>query len=54
MRLVSGGAELRFAAVLSDMDAEIEALESDRTKYERIKYGMMPGAANRQDEAAEG
>ena len=23
------------------MDAKIEALESDRAKYERIKYGMM-------------
>ena len=41
MRLVSGDAELRFAVVLSDMDAEIKALESGRAKYERIKYGMM-------------
>lgn len=30
-----------IAAVLSDMDAEIAALEADRTKYERIKSGMM-------------
>ena len=30
-----------IAAVLSDMDAEIAALESDRAKYERIKSGMM-------------
>ena len=32
MRLVSGVVELRSAAVLSDMDAEIEAVESDRAK----------------------
>lgn len=30
-----------IAAVLSDMDAEIAALEADRAKYERIKTGMM-------------
>ena len=30
-----------IAAVLSDMDAEIAALESDRAKYECIKSGMM-------------
>ena len=30
-----------IAAVLSDMDAEIAALEADRTKYESIKQGMM-------------
>lgn len=30
-----------IATVLSDMDAEIAALEADRTKYERIKSGMM-------------
>lgn len=30
-----------IAAVLSDMDAEIAALEADRAKYERIKSGMM-------------
>ena len=43
MRLVSGCAELRFVAVLSYMDAEIEALESDRTKYECIKSGILQG-----------
>ena len=30
-----------IATVLSDMDAEIAALEADRAKYERIKSGMM-------------
>ena len=30
-----------IAAVLSDMDAEIAALEADRAKYKRIKSGMM-------------
>ena len=30
-----------IAAVLADMDAEIAALEAKRTKYERIKQGMM-------------
>lgn len=30
-----------IAAVLSDMDAEIAALESKRAKYESIKQGMM-------------
>lgn len=30
-----------IAAVLSDMDAEIAALEADRAKYESIKQGMM-------------
>lgn len=30
-----------IATVLSDIDAEIAALEADRTKYERIKTGMM-------------
>ena len=30
-----------IAAVLSDMDAEIAALEADQAKYERIKSGMM-------------
>ena len=30
-----------IAAVLSDIDAEIAALEADRAKYERIKTGMM-------------
>ena len=31
----------RITGVLSDMDAEIAALEADRAKYERIKSGMM-------------
>ena len=30
-----------IAEVLSDMDAEIEALEAKRVKYESIKQGMM-------------
>lgn len=30
-----------IAAVLTDIDAEIAALEADRAKYERIKSGMM-------------
>ena len=30
-----------IAAVLSDMDAEIAALETKRVKYESIKQGMM-------------
>ena len=30
-----------IAAVLSDIDAEIAALEADRAKYESIKQGMM-------------
>ena len=30
-----------IAAVLSDMDAEIVALEAKRAKYESIKQGMM-------------
>lgn len=30
-----------IATVLSDIDAEIAALEADRAKYERIKSGMM-------------
>ncbi len=30
-----------IAAVLSDMDAEIGALEAEKAKYERIKSGMM-------------
>ena len=30
-----------IAVVLSDIDAEIAALEADRAKYERIKSGMM-------------
>ena len=30
-----------IAEVLSDMDAEIEALEAKRAKYESIKQGMM-------------
>ena len=30
-----------IAAVLSDIDAEIAALEADRAKYERIQSGMM-------------
>ena len=30
-----------IAAVLSDIDEEIAALEADRAKYERIKSGMM-------------
>jgi len=30
-----------IAAVLSDMDAEIEALEARREKTRRIKQGMM-------------
>lgn len=30
-----------IASVLSDMDAEIEALEAKRNKYTRIKLGMM-------------
>ena len=30
-----------IAGVLSDMDAEIAALEADRAKYESIKQGMM-------------
>lgn len=29
------------SAVLSDMDAEIAALEAKRAKYENIKQGMM-------------
>ena len=31
----------KIAEVLSDMDAEIEALEAKRAKYESIKQGMM-------------
>lgn len=30
-----------IAEILSDMDKEIAELESKRTKYERIKQGMM-------------
>ena len=30
-----------IAAVLSDMDAEIEALEEKRDKYKAVKQGMM-------------
>lgn len=30
-----------MATMLSDMDAEIAALEADCAKYERIKSGMM-------------
>ena len=30
-----------IAAVLSDMDAEIAALEGEKAKYERVKAGMM-------------
>ena len=30
-----------IASVLSDMDAEIEALEAKRNKYTKIKQGMM-------------
>ena len=30
-----------IASVLSDMDAEVAALEAKRAKYERIKQGMM-------------
>ena len=30
-----------IAAVLSDMDAEIAALEAKRAKYESVKRGMM-------------
>jgi len=30
-----------IAAVLSDMDAEIAALEAKRAKYESVKQGMM-------------
>ena len=30
-----------IAAVLSDMDAEIAALEAEQAKYARIKSGMM-------------
>ena len=30
-----------ITAVLSDMDAEIAALEAKRAKYESIKQGMM-------------
>ena len=37
----SEGCERAIAEVLSDMDAEIEALEAKRAKYESIKQGMM-------------
>ncbi|MDZ7682643.1 MAG: restriction endonuclease subunit S [Fodinibius sp.] len=30
-----------IAQILSDMDTEIQALESKRDKYEQIKQGMM-------------
>ena len=30
-----------IAAILSDMDAEIEALEEKRDKYKAVKQGMM-------------
>ena len=33
--------EIRIAEVLSDMDAEIAALEAKLAKYRRIKQGMM-------------
>lgn len=32
-----------IAGILSDMDAEIQALESKREKYKQIKQGMMQG-----------
>ena len=33
--------QLTIAQVLTDMDAEIEALEGKRDKYKAIKHGMM-------------
>lgn len=33
--------QIAIATILSDMDAEIEALETKRTKYEQVKQGMM-------------
>ncbi len=30
-----------IAQILSEMDAEIEALESQRDKYKAVKQGMM-------------
>lgn len=33
--------QIAIATVLSDMDAEIEALETKRSKYEQVKQGMM-------------
>ena len=33
--------QIRIATILSDMDKEIEALESKKAKYEQIKQGMM-------------
>jgi len=33
--------QTRIAQILSDMDAEIEALEKKLEKYKMIKHGMM-------------
>lgn len=33
--------QIAIATILSDMDAEIEALETKRAKYEQVKQGMM-------------
>lgn len=33
--------QIAIATILSDMDAEIEALETKRSKYEQVKQGMM-------------
>ncbi|MCS2582466.1 restriction endonuclease subunit S [Bacteroides sp. BFG-551] len=33
--------QIAIATILSDMDAEIEALEMKRAKYEQVKQGMM-------------
>lgn len=41
VKLPSLAEQKAIAAVLSDMDAEIAALEAKRAKYERIKQGMM-------------
>ncbi len=32
----------RIAAILSDMDTEIEVLETKLEKYKNVKMGMMP------------
>ncbi|MBN2571188.1 MAG: restriction endonuclease subunit S, partial [Ignavibacteriales bacterium] len=33
--------QMRIATILSDMDAEIQALETKLEKYRKIKLGMM-------------
>ncbi len=33
--------QIRIATILSDMDAEIQALETKLEKYRKIKLGMM-------------